>query len=320
MRYAITGSTGFVGGALARLLREDGHEVVALVRDPARAVALADLGVELLPGDLDDVAALDRLCAGADGLFHVAGWYKLGQRDPSVGDRVNVVGTRNVLEAALRNGVRRVVYTSTLAVNSDTEEQVVDETYRFTGEHLSHYDRTKAEAHDIALELTAQGLPVVIVQPGLVYGPGDTAQTGALIAQVVAGRRPLVPGAGGVCWAHVDDIARGHVLAMERGEPGRSYMLAGPRATLADGLTRVARIAGTKGPVVLPERIVRLGAKAMSLVGRVVPLPPDYAAETMRAGLATYYGSPARAERELGWRARPLDEGLRETVESLHSA
>ena len=157
----------------------------------------------------------------------------------------------------------------------------------------------------------------MIVQPGLVYGPGDTAQTGALIAQVVAGKRPMVPDAGGVCWAHVDDIADGHVLAMERGEPGRSYMLAGPRATLADGLTRVARIAGTKGPVVLPERGVRIAAKAVGLVGRFVPLPPGYAPETFRAGLATYYGSPARAERELGWRARPLDDGLRETVDAL---
>ena len=317
MRYAMTGATGFVGGALARRLREEGHEVVALVRDPARATALADLGVDVLPGDLGDPAALDRLCTGVDGLFHLAGWYKLGMRDGSAGDHVNVVGTRNVLEAALRNGVRRVVYTSTLAVNSDTEEQVVDETYRFTGQHLSHYDRTKAEAHDVALELAGRGLPVVIVQPGMVYGPGDTAQTGAFIAQVVAGKRPMVPDAGGLCWAHVDDIADGHLLAMERGEPGRSYMLAGPRATLADGLTRVARIAGTKGPVVLPERVVRIAAKAVGLVGRVVPLPPGYAPETFRAGLATYYGSPTRAERELGWRARPLDDGLRETVDAL---
>ena len=310
MRYAITGATGFVGGALARQLREAGHEVVALVRDPARATSLADLGVELLPGDLDDGAALDRLCTGVDGLFHVAGWYKVGEPDPTAGERVNVIGTRNVLEAALRHGVRRVVYTSTLAVNSDTQEQVVDETYRFTGEHLSHYDRTKAEAHDIALDLAAEGLPVVIVQPGLVYGPGDTARTGELIAQVVAGKRPLAPGAGGACWAHVDDVARGHLLAMERGEPGQAYMLAGPRATFADGLARVARIAGTKGPVLLPERAVRASAALMGVLG-------DYAAETMRAGLATYYGTPAKAERDLGWRARPLDEGLAETVAAL---
>lgn len=317
MRYAMTGATGFVGGVLARQLRAAGHDVVALVRDPARAAALRDLGVELVPGDLDDHAALDRLCAGADGLYHVAGWYKLGQRDPSPATTVNVEGTRNVLEAARRNGVPKVVYTSTLAVNSDTEEQVVDETYRFTGEHLSVYDRSKAEAHDVALAFARQGLPVVVVQPGLVYGPGDTAQTGAFIAQVVRGKRPLAPSGGGVCWAHVDDVARGHVLAMEKGTPGECYMLAGPRATLADGLRTVARIAGTRGPVVLPGRVVGLTAGLMAAVGRVVPVPPDLAAETMRAGLATYYGSPAKAERELGWSARPLEVGLAETVAAL---
>lgn len=317
MRYAITGATGFVGGVLARQLRDAGHEVVALVRDPAKAGTLGDLGVELVPGDLDDAAALDRICTGADGLFHVAGWYKLGQRDSSPGVRVNVEGTRNALAAAKRAGVPKVVYTSTLAVNSDTEEQVVDETYRFTGEHLSVYDRTKAEAHDIADGFARDGLPVVIVQPGLVYGPGDTAQTGAFIAQVVAGKRPAVPDAGGVCWGHVEDIARGHVLAMEKGVPGESYMLAGPRATLGTGLRKAAEIAGTKGPVLLPAGMVRVTAALMGALGAVVPLPPDYAAETLRASLATYYGSSAKAEQDLGWRARSLDEGMRDTVGSL---
>jgi nucleoside-diphosphate-sugar epimerase len=317
MRYAMTGATGFVGGALARQLREVDHEVVALVRDPAKAGALRDHGVELVPGDLDDATALDRLCSGVDGLFHVAGWYKLGQRDASPGVRVNVEGTRNALAAAERNGVPKVVYTSTLAVNSDTEGQVVDETYRFTGQHLSAYDRTKAEAHDIAAAFAARGLPLVTVQPGLVYGPGDTAQTGQFIAQVVRGKRPLAPSGGGACWAHVDDVARGHMLAMERGVPGESYMLAGPRARLADGLRRVAAISGTKGPLVLPARMVSATGVLMGALGKAVPLPPDFAAETMRAGLATYYGNPAKAERELGWSARPLDQGLRETVETI---
>ena len=319
MRYAMTGATGFVGGVLARQLREAGHDVVALVRDPARAASLTSLGVELVPGDLDDTAALDLLCKDVDGLFHVAGWYKLGQRDPSVGDRVNVEGTRNVLAAAQRNDVPRVVYTSTLAVNSDTEEQVVDETYRFTGRHISDYDRTKAEAHDIALEYAERGLPVVIVQPGLVYGPGDTAQTGVFIEQVVRGKRQPAPKGGGVCWAHVEDVAAGHVLAMERGRKGESYMLAGPRAPLAEGLRKVADIAGTKGPRVLPARMVSASASMMAAIGKVLPVPPDLAAETMRAGLATYYGTPAKAERDLGWHARPLDEGLRQTVEHLRA-
>ena len=317
MRFAITGATGFVGGALASQLRRAGHDVVVLVRDRSRAGALEALGCEFVEGDLDDTAALDRLCEGVDGLFHVAGWYKLGQRDPSPGTRVNVEGTRNVLAAAQRNNVPRTVYTSTLAINSDTEEQVVDETYRFTGEHLSTYDRTKAEAHDIALEFAREGLDVVIVQPGLVYGPGDTAQTGALIAQVARGGRPPAPKGGGVCWAHVDDVADGHIRAMARGVKGESYMLAGPRATLAEGLRLVADLAGTKGPVVLPSRMVSATAAVMAALGKVVPVPPDFSAETMRAGLATYYGTPAKAERELDWHARPLEQGLRETVDAL---
>jgi nucleoside-diphosphate-sugar epimerase len=317
MRYAITGATGFVGGALARQLRGAGHEVRALVRDPSRADALTGLGVELVPGDLADAAALDRLCADVDGLFHVAGWYKLGQRNPSVGDRVNVEGTRTVLAAAQRAGVPKVVYTSTLAVNSDTHGEVHDEAYRHTGAFTTHYDRTKAEAHRVAERFAADGLPVVIVSPGVVYGPGDTAQTGALLARVVAGKRPQVPAGGEGCWAHVDDVAAGHLLAMERGVPGETYMLAGARTTLAEALRRVATIAGTKGPVVLPDRVVRATASVAGAVGRVVPLPPDFAAETMRASLATYLGSPAKAERELGWRARSLDTGLRQTAGAL---
>jgi dihydroflavonol-4-reductase len=187
-----------------------------------------DPAVRIVPGDLFDAGALDRLCSGVDGLFHVAGWYKLGTRDPSVGWRVNVEGTRAVLSAAVRASVPRVVYTSTLAVNSDTHGRIVDESYRFTGRHLSAYDGSKAKAHDVALGFAERGLPVVVVMPGLVYGPGDTAMTGQLIRDTVNGRRVLVPAAGGICWGHVDDIANGHLLAMRSGRPGQSYMLAGP--------------------------------------------------------------------------------------------
>ncbi len=320
MRYAITGATGFVGGALASKLRKSGHEVVALVRDPGRAGALSAAGVHLVAGDLADTAALDRLCAGTDGLFHVAGWYKLGQRDCSPGTRVNVEGTRNVLEAARRTRVPKVVYTSTLAVNSDTGGRGVDESYRFTGTHLSHYDQTKAEAHDIAERYATEGLPVAIVQPGLVYGPGDTSQTGELIAQVVRGGRPPVPRGGGVCWGHVDDVASGHVLAMDEGGTGESYMLAGPRASLAEGLREVATIAGTRGPRLLPASMVRATAALTGRLAQAVPVPPTYVEETLRASLATYFGSPAKAERELGWSARPLHQGLTDTVTALREA
>jgi dihydroflavonol-4-reductase len=317
MRYAVTGATGFLGSVLTRQLREGGHDVVALVRDPARATVLRDAGVELVPGDLADAAALDRLCTGADGLFHVAGWYKVGSRTPEEGHRVNVEGTRASLEAARRNGVRRVAYTSTLAVNSDTHGRAVDESYRFTGRHISVYDETKAAAHDLAVEYAADGLDVVILQPGVIYGPGDTSQIGAMLARTAQGHRVVVPRDGGMCWAHVEDVARGHLLAMEKGAAGASYMLAGQRAGLAEVLRQVADLAGTKRPLTLPVSLVRATAGAAGLVGRVVPLPADYTGEALRASVATYLGTPARAQEELAWFARPLHEGLRETVASL---
>src|SRR6187200_396170 len=162
-----------------------------------------------------------------------------------------------MLAASQRAGVPKVVYTSTLAVNSDTHGQMYEETHRHTGAFTSHYDRTKARAHEVAERFASEGLPLVIVQPGVVYGPGDTAQTGT----------------------------------MTDGVTGESYMLAGPRSTLTEVLRRVAAIAGTQGPVVLPTGVVRAAAAVMTVLGRAVPLPPDYAAETMRAGLATYLGT-----------------------------
>ncbi|KGN36212.1 NAD-dependent epimerase/dehydratase family protein [Knoellia subterranea] len=320
MRYALTGATGFVGGELARQLVADGHDVVALVRNPGRAGSLSDLGATLVQGDLDDLTALDTLVDGADGLFHVAGWYKLGERDRSPGQRVNVDGTRNVLTAALSAGTAKVVYTSTLAVNSDTGGAVRDESYRHTGSHLTEYDRTKADAHRIAEEFVERGLPVVTVMPGGIYGPGDTSQVGELIALAARGGRPIAPRGGGtLVWTHVSDVARGHVVAMERGTPGEAYMLSGEPSSLAGLLQRVARIAGGKGPLLVPDVALRVGEKLMTPVAAALPVPPTYHPESLRAALSSYVGTRAKAERELGWECRSLDEGLADTVAALRN-
>jgi nucleoside-diphosphate-sugar epimerase len=318
MRYAMTGATGFLGIELARQLRDAGHDVVALVRNPPAAGQLERLGVEVVHGDLDDSAALDRILAGADGLFHVAGWYKHGSREHETLRHVNIDGTRNVLEAAVRCGVPRIVYTSTLAVNSDTGGDVVDESHRFTGQHLSEYDRTKAVAHDIALEYAARGLPVVIVQPGVIYGPDDVGSTfGQLTRQIVRGRRVLGPRGGGATFAHVADVARGHVLAMERGRVGDSYFLAGPTETYGDVLALVARLSGGKPPTLIAPGLVRLSARLIAPVERALPLPQFLTAEAALSGTGTYYGDSSKAQRELGWSPRPLDEGMAETVASV---
>lgn len=308
MRYALTGATGFVGGHLLKQLRGLGHEVVAVVRNPS-----ANLDAELVRGDVTDRDSLLPAFRDVDGVFHVAGWYKVGDRHPEQGWAVNVQGTRNVMEASVEAGVPRVVYTSTLAVNSDTGGEVRDESYVFSGTHLSVYDHTKAEAHKIA-ETYADRLDVVTVMPGGIYGPGDTSAIGELIRDTVLGKRALAPAGLRMCEAHVDDIAEGHILAMDRGRASQSYMLAGEQTTVVDLLRLVARLSGGPQPIVLPDPVVGVSARTMGVLERFLPVPPTYRSETLRAARASYLGDPAKAVSELGWRSRDLATGLAETV------
>lgn len=316
MRYFVTGGTGFLGGHVVRQLRDAGHEVVALARDPSRAGELAARGVRLVKGDITDRASLREPMAGADGVFHLAAWYEVGT-DASRAEAINVEGTRNVLETMRELGVPKGVYTSTLAVNSNTHGRVVDESYRHDGPHLSAYDRTKWRAHhEVARPMMEEGLPLVIVMPGVVYGPGDTSQMGGLMRRAGRGRFELMPGGGtGFCWSHVEDIARGHVLAMERGRVGETYMLAGPCRTAREVLGMLPGITGRplRGVFMAPA-VLKASARLMSLVEKVAPVPADLSSEAMRvvAG-TTYYGSDAKARNDLGWQARPLEQGLRET-------
>src|SRR5574341_388676 len=168
MKYFLTGATGFLGNALAQQLRAAGHEVHASIRNPKKANDLQSLGVKLFTGDVTNKESMRAAMTGVDGVFHVAGWYKIGTRDKSDGEKVNVQGTRKVLELMQELRIPKGVYTSTLAVNSDTHGRLADESYHFSGKHLSEYDRTKAAAHEIAKDFIAKGLPLVIVMPGLI--------------------------------------------------------------------------------------------------------------------------------------------------------
>ena len=312
----LTGATGFVGGAVARQLSAGGHTVRALVRTPDRAADLARLGVELHRGDVTDKASMRGPMMGVDAVFHVAGWYKLGARARAAARATNVDGTRHVLELMRELGVPKGVYTSTLAVNSDTKGRLVDETYRFAGRHLSIYDQTKAEAHRVADTFIAGGLPLVIVQPGLVYGPGDTSGVRSMLRTFLRREFQILPARTTFCWAHVDDIARGHVLAMDRGQAGRNYFLAGPPHTMAEAMRVASGATGIPAPrVYAPPAALRASAVIVSVIERVAPVPPGYAAESLRAlAGTTYIGSNTRARRELGWTVRTLADGWAETV------
>lgn len=316
MTFLVTGATGFLGGPMVRQLVAARHRVRAVVRAPAKAEALARLGVELHPGDVTDKETMRGPMTGVDGVFHVAGWYKIGLRDTRDAVPVNVGGTRHVLELMQELGVPRGVYTSTLAVNSDTGGRVVDETYRFSGTHVSVYDRAKADAHHLADEFIARGLPLVIVQPGAVYGPGDTSGLRTIWKQYLQRSMPLVPTKTAFAWGHVDDIARGHLLAMDKGQPGRNYFVCGPVHTIEEALQMAQSITGIPVPRLRASPgVLRAAATLMRAVEAVSPLPPAYGSESLRvlAGV-TYIGSNARARRELGWTARPLRDGLTETL------
>lgn len=318
MRYFITGATGFIGGEVARQLVEAGHDVVAIARSPERAGDLVKLGVSVHQGDITDKESMRGPMTGADGIFHVAAWYEIGIRDAARMERINVEGTRNVLELMRELAIPKGVYTSTVGVFSNTHGQLVDETYRHVDGFINAYERTKWQAHyEVAEPMIRDGLPLVIVMPGLVYGPGDTSLLGEMLIEWLQGRLRVAPGGAAYCWAHIEDTARGHLLAMEKGVPGESYIIAGEPATFAEVVQKGEEWFGIPAPrITVSPGVARALAGVLGLVEKVVPLSGTYSAEALRtvAGVS-YYGSNAKARRELGFDPRPLEDGLRATVE-----
>lgn len=316
MRYFVTGATGFIGSRVVRQLVAAGHRVVALVRDPARAAALETLGASLHRGDITDKESMRAGMAGADGVFHIAGWYRVGARDVRAAWRTNVDGTRNTLELMGELGIPRGVYTSTIGVFSDTGGQIVDESYRASPgtRWTSVYERTKWVAHyEVAEPLMRAGLPLVIVQPALTYGPGDRSLVGQTIRLYLRRLLPLAPAGTSYVWLHVEDAARAHLLAMERGRPGECYIIGGTHCSIVEGLELAGRITGIPAPRLRPGRRA-LGslAAAAALVERVVPLPQIAASESLRSMSVSYLATDAKARRELGYAPRPLEDGLRD--------
>ena len=317
MKYFITGATGFVGGTIARRLIAAGHQVVALVRRPAQADNLARLGITLYQGDITDKESMRVPMTGVDGLFHVAGWYKIGSKTPALGKQINIDGTRNVLELMKTLCIPKGVYTSTLLVFSDTHGKWVDETTRYNGPWLSEYERTKWVAHtQIAEPMMKEGLPLVIVMPGLIYGPGDTSSVRNLFIQYLKRRLPISPQKTAYSWGHVEDIAQGHLLALEKGRPGESYILAGPTHTLEEAFKIAEQITDIPAPRLHPSpALLQRLARIVRWIEPIAPLPELYRSESIRAiAGVTYIGSSKKAQRELGFTTRPLEEGLCETL------
>jgi dihydroflavonol-4-reductase len=320
MRAFVTGGTGFIGGRLVAKLRERGDEVVALVRSPQRAEALQALGCELVRGDLSDSERMRQAMQGCDGVFHVAAIYKVGvpasERQALLD--ANIEGTANTLDAAVQAQVPRVLYVSTGNVYGNTHGQVVDETYhRDLGEgFLSTYDEAKYRAHELALQRISEGAPIVIVQPGGVYGPGDHSELGNAIEMTRKGRMPMIPFANmRMAFVYVDDVADGIILAFEKGRIGESYNLAGDRATMRDLVQTTARLTGRREPTrEMPTAIMRVSAPLGPLVGPLLGFPPNFRELISVSDGVSYWMTDDKARSQLGFAPRGLEQGLKDTL------
>jgi dihydroflavonol-4-reductase len=317
-RYFVTGATGFLGGELVKQLIGRGHRVTALVRSPEKAAFLQVLGVQLHVGDIRDRATLRAPMEGTDGVFHTAAWYKVGDRSTAhEAEQINVEGTRNVLETARDLAIPRIVYTSTVAVLGDSRGESRDESFYSAGPFLTEYDRTKWKAHyEVAVPMMRAGLPLIIVMPGAIYGPGDTSSVHSTLVQLLRGRLFVTPRGVTFAWVYIEDAARGLRLAMERGKTGESYLLTGPIHSFEDAFSLAARIAGKRPPILHPPPMVMRGASKLVGLLEGWDLQVPIAAETLRLMAGTsWIGSSAKAEAELGYTTRPLEEGLRHTIE-----
>jgi nucleoside-diphosphate-sugar epimerase len=317
MRVVLTGAAGFVGGAVAGALRERDEDVIALVRDPDRARPLTAIGATVIADDLADVRRLVGALSTADALIHAAGSYRVGitPDERAAMWEANVGTTTRVLDAAASAGVPRIVYVSTVNALGNTHGAVVDEAFRRdpAAGFVSWYDETKYRAHEVAEARIARGAPIVVVLPSQVYGPGDHSAFGQQLTAAHDGKLPYrVLDDVGVGLVHVDDLATGIVAALDRGTIGRSYVLSGPHTTLAQAVKIAARLGGHRPPRLrVPTWLLRFMAPMSGLIGQ-----PNLRELISASSGVTYWASPARAEAELGWRAREIEAGLRDTFAS----
>ncbi|HET8550973.1 MAG TPA: hopanoid-associated sugar epimerase [Gammaproteobacteria bacterium] len=320
----VTGATGFVGSAVARRLLDAGYTVRTLVRESSRLDNLRGLDVELFVGDLRIPDSLARAMKGCDGLFHVAADYRLWARSPHEIYASNLRGSRNIILAAIRAGVGRIVYTSsvaTLGLPADGS-QGDEETPVSASDMIGHYKRSKFLAEQKVRKLAEkEGLDVVTVNPSAPVGPRDIkpTPTGRLILDAARGRMPAYVDTG-LNIVHVDDVATGHLQAYEHGTRGRRYVLGGEDMTLQQIILEAAAVAGRKPRLVrMPHNVVMPFAYLSEGVAQLTGRAPALTVAGAKLAKKKMFFSHARAERELGYQPRPAKAAFVDAVEWFRS-
>jgi dihydroflavonol-4-reductase len=316
----LTGATGFLGSHVARVLSEQGANLRLLVRPTSNLKNLEGLNAETAAGDLRDSASLEKAIAGCEAVFHVAADYRLWVQDPAEMYRSNVEGTRAILEAARKNNVRCIVYTSSVAtMGFNSNGRPADEDSPVSlADMIGHYKRSKFMAEQVALDAGRSGMRVVTVNPTTPVGEQDIkpTPTGRIVVDFLKGKFPAYVETG-LNLVDVRACALGHISAMEKGKSGERYILGGENLTLKQILDKLGAISGVPSPKVkLPYFVAYVaGLVDQNVSGRLLGREPRATVETVRMGKKKMWASSAKAERDLGWNTVPADDALRRAVE-----
>jgi dihydroflavonol-4-reductase len=315
----LTGATGFVGSHVARALVEQSADLRLLVRSNSNLENIADLKADVVSGDLRDPSSLQNAMAGCDVVFHVAADYRLWVRDPEQMYRANVEGTRAILEAARKNGLRRVVYTSSVATMGFTEDGTPanEDSPVSLDNMIGHYKRSKFMAEQVAMEASRSGVDVVIVNPTTPVGERDIkpTPTGRIIVDFLKKKFPAYVDTG-LNLVDVHQCALGHIAALEKGRTGERYILGGENLTLKQILDRLAAITGLPSPRVRVPYVLALATGVVDeiVTGRIRGREPRATIDAVRMGRKKMFVSSTKAERELGWKITNVDSALRRAV------
>src|SRR6267142_5247703 len=316
----VTGATGFLGSHVARVLAEQGAKLRLLVRTTSDLRNIADLNADRVVGDLQDPASIEKSLAGCDALFHVAADYRLWVRDPEQMYRSNVEGTRGLIEAARKHGVRRIVYTSSVAtMGFSSNGTLADEDSPVSlDDMIGPYKRSKFMAEQVAFEAARSGVDVVVVNPTTPIGEGDLkpTPTGRIVVDFLKRKFPAYVDTG-LNLVDATECARGHIQALEKGRSGERYILGGENLTLKQILDRLAAITGLPSPRVKVPYFMALltGVVDQVVTGHILRREPRATIDAVRMGRKKMFTTSAKAERELGWRPSPVDGALWRSVE-----
>ncbi len=321
MTTLVTGATGFVGSVVARLLLEKGESVRVLARPNSDRRNLENLEVEIVEGDLNDLASLKKAVKGCNALYHVAADYRLWIPKPDEIYKTNVEGSRSLLLAAAEAGVKRMIYTSsvaTLGINPDGTPSNED-TPVSLGKMIGHYKRSKFLAEQTVQELIdKEGLPIIIVNPSTPIGPGDIkpTPTGRMILDAVNGKTPAYVDTG-LNLVHVEDVAKGHLQAFEKGQIGQRYILGGEDMSLKEILTMIAELTDQKPPKIkLPHSVVMPIAYISEAWARLTNgSEPRATVDGVRMSRKKMYFSSEKAKQEIGYQHRSANEAIKDAVE-----